>query len=75
MSPDRKMTAHECEAARAKLGLTQEQLAGILRVDGDRTVRRWESEERKVPGPVAALLDLLLACPAARRKLGITRLH
>lgn len=57
MSPD------DFRARREALGLTQSELAALLRVS-KKTVQRWEApgnlvSARNVPGPVAALLDAL----------------
>jgi DNA-binding transcriptional regulator YiaG len=52
------MTAAGIRAARSKLGLTQAGLAALLRSDL-RTVQRWESGERGIPGPAAVALDAL----------------
>ena len=53
------MTASAFQAARHELGLTIEALAERLGVD-PRTVRRWQSGEREIPGPVVTALGLLL---------------
>ena len=42
-----------------RLGLTQTQLAAVLRVDDLRTIRRWEKGERAISGPVSYLMELL----------------
>jgi transcriptional regulator with XRE-family HTH domain len=50
------MTGPELKAAREKLGLSARALAQKLGMRGmwdDRTVRRWESGERRVPADVA----------------------
>ena len=47
------------KAAREKLGLSQNALARLFRVSGGRTVRKWESGERDIPGPAQVLLDWL----------------
>ena len=60
------MTPAELKSARAALGLSAEGFARAVRVESGRTVRRWESGERDIPGPVLALLDIWLdpRCPA-----------
>ena len=60
------MTPAELKAARQALGLSAEGFAQAVRVESGRTVRRWESGERDIPGPVLALLDIWLdpRCPA-----------
>ena len=55
------MTKEEFKKARNDLGLSQEKLAVILRIGSDRTIRKWESGERKIPGPVIFLMEMLLS--------------
>lgn len=55
------MTPDQFRAALAGLGLTQAGFARIALVDA-RTVRRWCGGMRAVPGPVIALLDMLIRC-------------
>ena len=58
------MTPTELKSARAQLGgLTQSQLAEIIGIKWDRTIRKWESGERPVPDAVAMLLNLFLENP------------
>ena len=45
---------------RKKMGLSQEKLANVLQVKSGRTVRRWESGEREIPGPVKVLIKWLI---------------
>lgn len=57
------MTHEDFRARREALGLSQADLAALLRVDR-KTVQRWEAPRnlvyaRDVPGPVAALMDAL----------------
>ena len=48
----------ELKAARQALGLSAEQLAQVVRVEGGgRTVRRWEAGEREIPGPVIVVME------------------
>lgn len=57
------MTPTQFKQARLRLGLSQSEMAETLGVEGehgDRTVRRWESGERAVPGSVAKLIAFLL---------------
>jgi len=42
-----------------RLGMTQTQLAAVLRIDDIRTIRRWEKGEREISGPVSYLMELL----------------
>lgn len=65
------MTPAELKSARHALGLSAEGFARLVRVESGRTVRRWESGERDIPGPVAVLVDVLLTNAAARRRLGV----
>jgi hypothetical protein len=65
------MTPAELKAARHSLGLSADGFARLVRVESGRTVRRWESGERDIPGPVIVLLDMLDRCDAARRLLGL----
>jgi DNA-binding transcriptional regulator YiaG len=58
------VTPHELKAARHQLGLTQHQLAALLDAD-PRTVRRWENDERAIPGSVGILVRLLCLMPDA----------
>jgi DNA-binding transcriptional regulator YiaG len=53
------MTSDEFRAIRQAAGLTQTALAEYLGVSGFRTVQRYESGERKIPGPVAKLMGRL----------------
>jgi DNA-binding transcriptional regulator YiaG len=63
------MTPADLKEARHKLGLSAEGFARLVRVESGRTVRRWESGERDIPGPVLVILDLIEAIPAVRKKL------
>lgn len=65
------MTPTELKKARLRLGLSQSQLAEELGVEGEhggRTVRRWESGERAIPGSVAKLVAVLLERAAQHRR-------
>ncbi len=53
------MTADQFRAALAGLGLSQAGFARLAMVDA-RTVRRWCDGTRAVPGPVVALLRILM---------------
>jgi DNA-binding transcriptional regulator YiaG len=55
------MAPTELREARDRLGLTQEELAGLLALGsgGNRTVRRWETGERAIPGPVVVAMRLM----------------
>lgn len=58
------MDAEQFKHAREVLGMTQTELAHKVGVKPskhmDRTVRRWENGERKIPGSVAILVGMLL---------------
>jgi len=58
------MDAEQFRQAREVLGMTQTELAYRVGVKPgkhmDRTVRRWERGERKVPGSVAILIEQML---------------
>lgn len=53
------MTPDQFRAALADLGITQAGFARLAMVDA-RTVRRWCDGTRAVPGPVVALLRILM---------------
>ena len=52
------MTPKQLKAIRAKLGLSQAQLADKLGVH-PRTMRRWELGEREISGPVEHLIRII----------------
>lgn len=58
------MDGEQFRQAREVLGMTQAELAHKVGVKPgkhmDRTVRRWERGERKVPGSVAILVEQML---------------
>ena len=53
------MTRHEFKEARHKLGLSAEKCARVFMVSSGRTIRRWESGERDIPGPAQVLMAWL----------------
>ncbi len=58
------MTPAELKSARAQLGdLKPAELAQIIGLRWDRTIRKWEAGERAIPEPVAILLNLFLENP------------
>lgn len=61
------MSPTELKSARHALGLSAEGFARLVRVESGRTVRRWESGERDIPGPVAVLVEAIMASTAVRR--------
>lgn len=44
---------------RRRAGLSQSQLAKVLRISDERSVRRWEMGEREISGPVTLLMELI----------------
>ena len=50
-------TKDELREARRVLGLSAEGLAMMVRMADGRTVRRWESGESEIPGPVTVVLE------------------
>lgn len=65
------MTGKEIRRARMALGMSARRFADLVRVADGRTVRRWESGESLVPGPVSVLVELILSEPAIRKRFGI----
>lgn len=65
------MTPTEFKEARRKLGLSAQGLADAVHVAEGRTVRRWESGERDIPGPVLVLIGIWLdpRCPEWARPM------
>jgi transcriptional regulator with XRE-family HTH domain len=62
----------ELKAARQVLGLSAEQLAQMVGVEGGgRTVRRWEAGEREIPGPVIVIMETAMSYLGQRA--GITQ--
>lgn len=59
------MTPAGFKEARHTLGLSARALAEALELGahGGRTVRRWESGDSPIPGPVAVLMRVWLANP------------
>ena len=53
------MTPATFKAIRQRAGLTQSQLASLLRIADGRAIRRWEAGERQVSGPVTILMEML----------------
>ena len=68
------MTPRELKVARKAMGLTQSELAGLLRLsekNGDRSIRVWETEGNTVPGPIQVVMEYLLK-DAAQKANGKT---
>lgn len=53
------MTPATFNRIRKKLGMTQTQLAAVLRIGDIQTIRRWEKGRRGISGPVSLLMELL----------------
>ena len=72
--PETGMTGEDVRKAREALGLTQDGLAAVLRIEGEYrrdTVRGWESGKRDVPGPAAVAIGFLLEqkkCERSKRR-------
>ncbi|MXX89473.1 MAG: hypothetical protein F4213_14435 [Boseongicola sp. SB0677_bin_26] len=66
------MTGDELHEAHRKLGLSASRAARLFMVSSGRTVRRWWSGERDVPGPVIVLTRALVESPSVRRFFGVT---
>lgn len=54
------MNADRFKTIRHALGLSADQLAKLVGVSDGRTIRRWEAEDRDIPGPVAVLLEAIM---------------
>lgn len=54
-----KMDQIEFKAIRERYGLTQTELARVLRISDIRTIRRWEQGERAISGPVQIIMELM----------------
>jgi DNA-binding transcriptional regulator YiaG len=53
------MTPAEVQSIRKRAGLSQSDLAALLRVSDLRTVRRWESGDVPISGPASIILEML----------------
>ena len=60
------MTKEEFAAALKAMGYTRERFAQLVAVKSPTTVENWATGDVKVPGPVATLVEYLLARPEAR---------
>ncbi len=54
------MTPQEFKDARHALGLSAEGMAQALMVSSGRTIRRWESGQRDIPGPAIVAVRYML---------------
>lgn len=64
------MTPAELLAIRTRYGLSQTEMARILRVSDLRTVRRWEKGERAISGPASIVLELMASGELPQRYWG-----
>lgn len=57
-----KQTKEDFSKAKSALGMTGSQLAKVLRMGkgADRTIRRYESGETPIPGPLSVAVEALL---------------
>lgn len=55
------MTPVQFKGSRKALGLSQNAMADALGLKTSRAIRQFESGDREVSGPVAKLVDMLLA--------------
>jgi len=55
------MTPERFREIRTALRMTADEMAATLRLEGGRAIRRYEAGDRAIPGPVAALMDVLAA--------------
>lgn len=60
------MNGDELHEAHRKLGLSANGAARLFMVSDGRTVRRWWSGERDIPGPVVVLTRALMESKAVR---------
>lgn len=51
------MTAAEFKAIRQRANLTQSALADRLRISDKRAIRRYETGERSISGPISLLME------------------
>lgn len=68
------MTPAELKQARHQFSLSADAFARWVGASDGRTVRRWESGERNIPGPVQVLVRAALADAGVRRYFGL-KLH
>jgi len=54
------MTPQEFKEARQTLGLSAKGMAKALMVSSGRTIRRWESGQRDIPGPAIVAIRYML---------------
>lgn len=67
----RPMLAHEFQAARAEIGVSQRVMGELLELSGDtpdRTIRQWEAGRSPIPGPVKLAVQGLVRLARRRKK-------
>lgn len=64
------MTPAEFKAARKALGLSANAMAEALKVSDGRTIRRWESGQRDIPGPAIVAVGYMLKDPKFKKPEG-----
>lgn len=57
---DTNITPAEAKAVREKLGLSQEQMAEVVRLNGGRAIRKHEAGEHPISGPHTLCLDYIM---------------
>jgi len=65
------MTPKQFKRARRMLGLSQPELADLLDIASDRTLRRWEAGQMDIPGPVLLVMELIMELPEVREYLDL----
>ena len=65
------MTPAQFKRIRKKLRLHQDELAEVLDIASDRTLRRWEAGQQDIPGPVMLLMELMAEVPEVREYLDL----
>ena len=65
------MTPKQFKRARRMLGLSQPELADLLGIASDRTLRRWEAGQMDIPGPVLLAMELIMEFPEVREYLDL----
>ncbi|TGE04604.1 helix-turn-helix domain-containing protein [Hymenobacter fodinae] len=57
---DTTITPAEAKALREKLGLSQDEMAEAVRLNGGRAIRKQEAGEHKLSGPQTLCIDYML---------------
>jgi len=53
------VTPAEIKSIRQRYGLSQTELAALLRISDLRTIRRWEKGEVPISGPASIVLEMM----------------